>query len=61
MLEINLWHGDTANVAPGEPLLDLVLGMLARHGIPAVFDEGRIEARSPGSAGRQGSEPLDAD
>jgi hypothetical protein len=44
MLEINVWHGDTANVAPGEPLLDLVLGVLDVHGIGSVFDEGRIEA-----------------
>jgi hypothetical protein len=44
MLEINVWHGDTANTAPGDPLLDLVLGVLDEHGIPAVFDEGRVEA-----------------
>lgn len=44
MLEINLWHGDTANAAPGDPLLDLVLEVLGEHTIPAVFDEGRIEA-----------------
>lgn len=44
MLEINLWHGDTANVAPGDSLLDLVLQTLQEHGIQAVFDEGRIEA-----------------
>ncbi len=43
MLEINVWHGDTANVAPGEPLLDLVLDVLGTHGIESVFDEGRIE------------------
>jgi hypothetical protein len=43
MLEINVWHGDTANVAPGEPLLDLVVGVLGHHGLEAVFDEGRIE------------------
>ncbi len=43
MLEVNLWHGDTANAAPGDPLLDEVLAVLARHGLPAHFDEGRIE------------------
>jgi hypothetical protein len=43
MLEVNLWHGSTANVAAGEPLLDSVLGCFARHGLPARFDEGRIE------------------
>ncbi|MDX6296950.1 MAG: hypothetical protein QOI51_807 [Nocardioidaceae bacterium] len=44
MLEINVWHGDTSNVAPGDPLLDLVLSVLGEHQIAAVFDEGRIEA-----------------
>ena len=44
MLEINVWHPDSANVAPGDALLDLVLETLAAHGIEAVFDEGRIEA-----------------
>ena len=43
MLELNLWHGDSANVAPGDDLLDAVLAVLARHGLPAHFDEGRIE------------------
>jgi hypothetical protein len=43
MLELNLWHGDTANVAVGDDLLRLVLQALERHGLPAVFDEGRIE------------------
>jgi len=43
MLELNLWHGDSANVAPGDDLLDEVLGVLARHGLTAQFDEGRIE------------------
>ncbi len=47
MLEINVWHGTTANVAPGDALLDLVLGVLTRHGIEAAFDEGRIEAALP--------------
>jgi hypothetical protein len=43
MLELNLWHGDTANVAVGDELLALVLQTLAGHGLRAVFDEGRIE------------------
>ena len=43
MLELNVWHGDTANVAPGDDLLDVVLDVLARHGLAAHFDEGRIE------------------
>lgn len=44
MLEINVWHGTTANVAPGDDLLDLVLATLREHGIEATYDEGRIEA-----------------
>jgi hypothetical protein len=43
MLEVNLWHGNTANVAPGDELLDVVLGVLEKHGLAAHFDEGRIE------------------
>jgi hypothetical protein len=43
MLELNLWHGDTANVAVGDDLLRLVLQTLGGYGLPAVFDEGRIE------------------
>ncbi len=43
MLELKLWYPDTANVAPGEPLLDDVLDLLHQHDLPAVFDEGRIE------------------
>jgi hypothetical protein len=43
MLELNVWHGDSANVAPGEILLDLVVDTLGRHGLAAHFDEGRIE------------------
>lgn len=43
MLEVNLWHGTTANVAPGDALLDDVLGVLEKHGLAAHFDEGRIE------------------
>lgn len=43
MLELKVWHPDTANVAPGEPLLDDVLERLRERGLPATFDEGRIE------------------
>jgi hypothetical protein len=43
MLEVNLWHGTTANAAPGDALLDDVLGVLEKHGLEAHFDEGRIE------------------
>ncbi|QNE22701.1 hypothetical protein F1D05_00350 [Kribbella qitaiheensis] len=43
MLELKVWHPDTANVAPGEPLLDDVLALLHERDLPAVFDEGRIE------------------
>jgi hypothetical protein len=43
MLELNLWHASGANAAPGDALLDGVLGCLKRHGLSAHFDEGRIE------------------
>jgi hypothetical protein len=43
MLEVNLWHGTTANAAPGDELLADVLGVLEKHGLDAHFDEGRIE------------------
>lgn len=43
MLELNVWHGSTANVAPGDALLDEVVAVLERHGLPAHFDEGRVE------------------
>jgi uncharacterized protein DUF6891 len=43
MLELKVWHPDTANVAPGEPLLGDVLALLHERGLPAVYDEGRIE------------------
>jgi hypothetical protein len=43
MLEVNLWHGDSANVAEGDDLLTFVEETLERHGLPAHFDEGRIE------------------
>ncbi len=43
MLEVNLWHGSSANVAEGDDLLDFVRLTLSEHGISSVFDEGRIE------------------
>ena len=43
MLEVNVWHPDSANVAPGDSLLDLVVDTLAAQGLPAHFDEGRVE------------------
>lgn len=43
MLEVNVWHSDGANVAPGDELLDAVVATFARHGVRAHFDEGRIE------------------
>lgn len=43
MLEVNVWHPNTANVAPGDPLLDEVVATLGAHGLEAHFDEGRIE------------------
>lgn len=43
MLEVNLWHGTTANAAPGDELLDAALSVFATAGLPAHFDEGRIE------------------
>ena len=43
MLEVNLWHGTTANAAPGDALLGEVLDSLRKHGLDAHFDEGRIE------------------
>jgi hypothetical protein len=46
MLEINLWHADSANVAPGDTLLAEVLARFDAAGLSAVFDEGRIEVRA---------------
>jgi hypothetical protein len=43
MLEINVWHASTANVAPGDPLLDEVIAVLEQHGLSAHYDEGRVE------------------
>jgi Domain of unknown function (DUF6891) len=54
MLELNLWHGDTANVAVGDDLLRLVLQTLGRHGLSATFDEGRIETTLTWQRRREG-------
>jgi hypothetical protein len=43
MLEVNLWHGTTANAAPGDALLEEALAAFATAGLEAHFDEGRIE------------------
>jgi hypothetical protein len=43
MLELNVWHADTANVAPGDDLLNEVIAVLASYELPGHFDEGRIE------------------
>ena len=43
MLEVNLWHGSTANAAPGDALLAETLNAFAEAGLDAQFDEGRIE------------------
>ncbi len=43
MLELNVWHGTSANVAPGDDLLELVQQTLSRHEIESLFDEGRVE------------------
>lgn len=43
MLELKVWHADTSNVVSADPELAVVLEALRRHGLPALFDEGRIE------------------
>ena len=43
MLELNVWHGSSANVAPGDALLDEVIAVLDTNGLSGHFDEGRIE------------------
>lgn len=43
MLEVNVWHATTANVAPGDELLDRVVAAFAEQGLHAHFDEGRVE------------------
>jgi hypothetical protein len=43
MLEVNVWHPSTANVAPGDALLAEVITVFAEQGLPAHYDEGRVE------------------
>ncbi len=43
MLELKVWHADTSNVVSADPELALVLETLRHYGLPAIFDEGRIE------------------
>lgn len=43
MLELKVWHADTSNVVSADPELTVVLESVRRHGLPALFDEGRIE------------------
>jgi hypothetical protein len=43
MLEVNVWHPTTANVAPGDDLLDEVVAAFEQQGLAAHFDEGRVE------------------
>jgi len=43
MLEVNVWHGNTANIAPGDELLDEVVAAFGAEDLEAHFDEGRIE------------------
>lgn len=62
MLEVNVWHPSTANVAPGDALLDEVVAAFATQGLSAHFDEGRIEVgawwqRPPGQASPPTMEP----
>jgi hypothetical protein len=43
MLEVNVWHPSTANVAPGDDILDEVIAAFEAEGLLAHFDEGRVE------------------
>jgi hypothetical protein len=43
MLELNLWHGNEANITDSDSLLTDALQVFERHDLPAHFDEGRIE------------------
>jgi hypothetical protein len=43
MLEVNVWHASTANVAPGDALLEEVVAAFAAQSLSAHFDEGRVE------------------
>ena len=62
MLEVNVWHPSTANVAPGDGLLDEVVAAFEAQGLSAHFDEGRIEVgawwqRPPAATGPPTMEP----
>ncbi|MBW9206073.1 hypothetical protein KV102_18355 [Mumia sp. zg.B53] len=46
MLEVNVWHPDSANIADGDPLCSAVVATLDAAGLAAHFDEGRIEVRA---------------
>ena len=46
MLEVNVWHPDSANIADGDPLCSAVVASLDTAGLAAHFDEGRIEVRA---------------
>ncbi len=55
MLELNVWHGNSANVREGDDLITFVQQVLADHGLTTRFDEGRLEVtmaweRRPGTA-----------
>ncbi len=43
MLELKVWLPDTSNVVSADPELAMVLDLLTQHGLPAIFDEGRVE------------------
>ncbi len=43
MLELNVWHGNSANVREGDDLITFVQQVLADHGLTTRFDEGRLE------------------
>jgi hypothetical protein len=43
MLELKVWHADTSNLIEADPELVFVLEVMERAGLPARFDEGRIE------------------
>lgn len=45
-LVLTLLRPDGTPVEPADPLLTAVLGCLERHGVPARFVDGQIEARS---------------
>ena len=68
MLELKAWHADTSAMVAADPELVMIIDLLTAHGLPAVFDEGRIEVamtwrrRPAGSqgSGSQGSGPQEA-